>query len=149
MAIFLKKRLDQTVTDAIDAKVRSTVEGIMDSVKKRGDAAVRELSAQFDKWSPRNFELSPQEIQHAIDACDEQLVRDTEYCQTNVRRFAEAQMRTLVPMETRVRPAEQSQVTHEGSDAPCHPCSLPNRWRSKADPKLCRWIIRSFSAPGP
>ncbi|NBR29413.1 MAG: histidinol dehydrogenase, partial [Betaproteobacteria bacterium] len=50
MATYLKKRLDQTVTDAIDAKVRSTVEGIMSDVKTRGDAAVRELSTQFDKW---------------------------------------------------------------------------------------------------
>ena len=55
MATFLKKRLDQTVTDAIDAKVRSTVESIMDDIKKRGDAAVRDLSAQFDKWSPASM----------------------------------------------------------------------------------------------
>ena len=63
MATYLKKRIDQTVTDAIDAKVRSTVEGIMTDIKKRGDAAVRDLSTQFDKWSPPSFKLSPSDIE--------------------------------------------------------------------------------------
>ncbi len=87
-----------------DRETTKYVSDLLADIEARGMDAVRSYSEQFDKWSPRNFELSPQEIQHAIDACDEQLVRDTEYCQTNVRRFAEAQMRTLVPMETQVRP---------------------------------------------
>ena len=40
-----------------DAKVRSTVETIIADVAKRGDAAVRELSERFDKWSPPRFRL--------------------------------------------------------------------------------------------
>ena len=40
-----------------DAKVRSTVETIIADVAKRGDAAVRELSERFDKWSPPSFRL--------------------------------------------------------------------------------------------
>ena len=31
--------------------------------RQRGDAAVRELSEKFDKWSPANFKLTPQEIE--------------------------------------------------------------------------------------
>ena len=45
-----------------DAKVRSTVETIIADVAKRGDAAVRELSERFDKWSPPSFRLSEDEI---------------------------------------------------------------------------------------
>ena len=40
-----------------DAKIRSTVESIIEDVAKRGDAAVRELSERFDKWSPPSFRL--------------------------------------------------------------------------------------------
>jgi len=42
-----------------DAKVRSTVETIIADVAKRGDAAVRELSERFDKWSKFSRERSP------------------------------------------------------------------------------------------
>ena len=57
MATYLKQRIAQTITDAIDAKVRQTVEGIMADVKARGDVAIRELSAKFDKWTPPNFQI--------------------------------------------------------------------------------------------
>ena len=40
MATILKQRIDQTLTNAIDVKVRQTVEAIMADVKQRGDAAV-------------------------------------------------------------------------------------------------------------
>ena len=43
---------------AADRKVRQTVEAILDDIMQRGDAAVRELSAKFDKWEPQQFRLS-------------------------------------------------------------------------------------------
>ena len=49
-----------------DRKVRQTVEAILDDVIRRGDAAVRELSAKFDKWEPKDFRLSPAEIEKAV-----------------------------------------------------------------------------------
>ena len=42
MATHLKRRIAAEMTDEMDRKVRSTVEGILADVKKRGDAAVRE-----------------------------------------------------------------------------------------------------------
>src|SRR5215467_1784988 len=45
-----------------DAKVRSTVETIIADAARRGDAAVRELSERFDRWSPPGFRLSDDEI---------------------------------------------------------------------------------------
>ena len=53
---------------AADRQVRQTVEAILDDVMQRGDAAVRELSAKFDKWEPRDFRLSAAEIQSLIDS---------------------------------------------------------------------------------
>jgi sulfopropanediol 3-dehydrogenase len=77
---------------------------MLEQLRRRGMAAVREMSEKFDSWSPASFELSTQEIDEAIAQCPEQLIRDTEFCQGNVRRFAEAQMQTLRPMEIEARP---------------------------------------------
>ena len=39
---------------------------IVEDVKARGDDAVRDLSEQFDKWSPASFKLTAQEVEKAI-----------------------------------------------------------------------------------
>ena len=41
-----------------DAKIHNMVETIIADVAKRGDAAVREMSERFDKWSPPRFRLA-------------------------------------------------------------------------------------------
>jgi sulfopropanediol 3-dehydrogenase len=80
------------------------VSEMLQSLRTRGLDAVREYSAKFDGWSPTSFELTPQQIDAAVGQCSAQLVRDTEFCQGNVRRFAEAQLRTLLPLEIESRP---------------------------------------------
>jgi len=62
MARHLKRGRDAKEVAANDAKVRATVEGILSDVETRGDAALRELSEKFDKWSPKNFRLSAADI---------------------------------------------------------------------------------------
>ena len=59
MARYLKRGMDASAIKAADAKVRETVEGILAQVDERKDAAIRELSEKFDKWSPKDFKLSP------------------------------------------------------------------------------------------
>ena len=66
MPRFLKRGLSADAVEAADAKVRATVEGILSDVKARGDAAIRELSKQFDNWEPANFRLNAQDIERAI-----------------------------------------------------------------------------------
>ena len=39
-----------------------------------------------------------------ISQLPQQLIRDTDYCQDNVRRFAEAQLATMLPLEVEIRP---------------------------------------------
>jgi len=46
---YLKRGKDAAAIAAEDAKVRTTVEGILADVEARGDAAVRDLSAKFDR----------------------------------------------------------------------------------------------------
>src|SRR5215475_10296476 len=66
MARHLKRGRDAKEVAANDAKVRATVEGILTDVETRGDAAIRELSEKFDKWSPPAFRLSASEIEAAM-----------------------------------------------------------------------------------
>ena len=99
MATYLKKRIDQTVTDAIDAKVRSTVEGIMNDVKKRGDAAVRELSAQFDKWSPASFRLSKADLDAIMAKVKPETIEDIKFAQAQIRNFAQHQRAAIRDIE--------------------------------------------------
>src|SRR5689334_17796019 len=66
--------------------------------------AVRAYSKQFDDWSPASFELNRRQIQAATDSLSKQVIEDTEYCQGNVRAFAQAQLATLQPLEVEIRP---------------------------------------------
>ena len=66
--------------------------------------AVRRYSRKFDDWDPPDFELSPKEIDAAIARLDPQLIADTEFCQANVRRFAQAQLATMLPLEIESQP---------------------------------------------
>ena len=53
---FIKTGMNSELADETDTKVRETVEQILKDVRSRGDVAVRELSENFDKWSPENFQ---------------------------------------------------------------------------------------------
>jgi sulfopropanediol 3-dehydrogenase len=87
-----------------DVKVRQTVEAILEDVAKRGDVAVRELSAKFDKWEPKEFRLSKAEIQALIDSLPKQTIEDIKFAQSQIRRFAEAQLSTLREIEIETIP---------------------------------------------
>jgi sulfopropanediol 3-dehydrogenase len=87
-----------------DVKVRRTVEGILDDVAQRGDQAVRELSAKFDKWQPKDFRLSSQEIRDLVASLPAQTLDDIKFAQAQIRRFAEAQLSTLRDIEIETIP---------------------------------------------
>ena len=95
MAKHLKQRKPLEETKAADQLVRETVEGILVQVEERGDAAVRELSEKFDKWSPENFRLTQDEIDALIASLPEQVISDIKFAQTQVGNFATAQRAAL------------------------------------------------------
>ena len=78
-----------------DAKVKSTVETIIVDVAKRGDAAVRELSERFDKWSPPSFRLSADEIAALVAKVSRKTIDDIKFAQAQIRNFAEIQRASL------------------------------------------------------
>ena len=72
-----------------DAKIRTTVETIIADVARRGDAAVREFSERFDKWSPPSFRLSEDEIAALVAKVASQTIDDIKFAQAQIRNFAE------------------------------------------------------------
>ncbi len=87
-----------------DQETAQYVSKILLDLETRGMDAVREYSEKFDNWNPDSFELSQAEIDAAVATCNPELISDTDYCQHNVRTFAEAQLATLQPLETEIRP---------------------------------------------
>src|SRR5688572_26577770 len=104
MAQFLKRRIPSEVTDALDQKVRQTVESILTDVKQRGDAAVRELSEKFDQWSPSSFKLTQAELDAIIKTVPQSTLDDIKFAQTQIRKFAEHQRAALKDIEVETLP---------------------------------------------
>jgi len=104
MTRFLKQRIPQEVTDAIDQKVRQTVDSILADVKKRGDEAVRELSQKFDSWSPASFKLSQAELDAIMKKVPESTIDDIKFAQAQIRKFAEHQRAALKDIEVETLP---------------------------------------------
>lgn len=100
----IKHGISEQASKEADAKVRATVAGILADVEARGDAAVAELSARFDKWSPPRFRLSPAEIEDLIASLPEQTIADIKFAQAQVRRFAQAQRAALQDVEVETLP---------------------------------------------
>lgn len=87
-----------------DAKVRSTVEGILEDIAARGDAAVREISQRFDNYAPASFRLTPSEIEAAMQQVPERDMEDIRFAQDQIRRFAQAQRATVTDVEVETLP---------------------------------------------
>jgi sulfopropanediol 3-dehydrogenase len=87
-----------------DPETSRVVSEMLLDLEKHGMDAVRKYSARFDDWNPMSFELNPTEIDEAVSRLPQQVIDDTDFCQSNVRRFAEAQLATMAPLEVTMRP---------------------------------------------
>ena len=85
-------------------EVTKTVGEVLDDVRARGDEAVRHYSTKFDQWSPESFRLSAEQIADIVAGVPEQVIRDIEFVQAQVRRFAEAQRASLTDFEVETLP---------------------------------------------
>jgi sulfopropanediol 3-dehydrogenase len=104
MVRFLKQGISAADDAAEQTKVRSTVEGIIADIEKRGDAAVREMSEKFDKWSPPSFRLTEAEIQANIAAMSPRDVEDIKFAQAQIRNFAQIQRDSMKDVEVETLP---------------------------------------------
>jgi sulfopropanediol 3-dehydrogenase len=104
MAHYLKKRASKAESADADRAVKATVEGILDDIRQRGEAAVRDLSARFDRWSPETFRLSQAEIDDVIASLPAQVIDDITFAQAQVRHFAQEQRKALRDIEVETLP---------------------------------------------
>lgn len=104
MARWLKEGIDPDIKQKADAQVRKTVEDILEDIDARGDAAVRDLSEKFDKWSPESYRLSREEIDACYKELDEQAISDIRFAQEQVRNFAQIQRDSLQDVEVETLP---------------------------------------------
>lgn len=102
---FLKVAQSQETQDTSSPPhVVEIVKTAIAKIRAEGDAAVREFSEKFDKWSPKSFRLTQEQIDASIAALPEQTVKDIKQVQANVRRFAEAQRSSLTDFEIETQP---------------------------------------------
>ncbi len=99
---FVKSARQDAAAD--NAAIEITVKKILSDVRDKGDTAVRLYAQQFDKTCPDVLEVSKAERMQALDLLDYQTREDTEFAIGNVRSFAEAQLKTILPLEVELRP---------------------------------------------
>ncbi len=100
----------QIVKDAASAatgsvhEVPDLVRGLIDEVRDGGDAAVRGLSERLDHWAPDSFRLSDAEIAAIVNNVPAETLDDIRFAQTQIRRFAEAQLATMHDLQVETIP---------------------------------------------
>jgi sulfopropanediol 3-dehydrogenase len=94
---------DQARSDD-DAKVRASVEAILADIEARGDAAVRDLSEKFDKYSPPSFRLTDGEVEALMNRVAPRDMEDIKFAQAQVRNFAQAQRDSMRDIEVETLP---------------------------------------------
>ncbi|MCJ7829774.1 MAG: histidinol dehydrogenase, partial [Desulfobacterales bacterium] len=102
MAQYLKEAKARPVEDT--TSVRETVREIIERVRRDGEAAVRHYSRKFDDWSPKDFRVSPEDMRSARDKLSASMVADIDFCQTQIRNFAQEQMNRLTDFEVQTLP---------------------------------------------
>lgn len=104
MIQYIKKGAAAETKAEMNTQVRGIVEGILADIESRGDAAVREYSEKFDKWSPESFRLSESQIQEAIAQVPASTIEDIKFAQAQIRRFAQIQKSTMHDVEIETLP---------------------------------------------
>ncbi|CAN5888991.1 histidinol dehydrogenase [soil metagenome] len=100
----IKKGIDVGTQQDIDSKVRETVETTLKHIEAEGDAAVRELSERFDRYSPEHFRLSLEEIAACVAQVPEDELAAIRFSLEQVRTFAKSQRESIHDIEVETLP---------------------------------------------
>ncbi len=102
MADYLKKAIEKPEEDI--SKVRDVVSEMIQRVRNEGEAAVRLYSERFDRWSPKSFKISDDDIRAVKSTLPRSEIDDIDFCQAQIRNFATEQMKRLVDFEVETIP---------------------------------------------
>ena len=101
---YLKRGKAMAERAADDAKIRAVVESTLQDIEARGDAAVRELSAKFDNYTPEAFRLSASDIESIVAKVSEREMADIRFAHEQVVNFAQAQRDSMLDIELETLP---------------------------------------------
>ena len=104
MIKYLKKGPTQDEKSESNKKVQSIVEDIISAIEINGDEAVRKYSETFDKWTPKSYRLSKEDIAACYDELSEQVISDIRWAQAQVRNFAQIQRDSMKDVEVETLP---------------------------------------------
>ena len=104
MARYLKQGKSADEVALEEAKIRQTVENILQDISSRGDEALRYFSERFDQWSPESFRLSANDIKACHQQLPKQVIEDIKFAQTQIRNFAQIQKDALRDVEVETLP---------------------------------------------
>ena len=98
---YLKKAAKTSTSDS--GSVRDTVQAILDEIETGGEAAARSYAEKFDRYTG-NISVTREEIEAAAASLPQKLKDDIRFAHDNVRKFAEAQKKTLSDIEIEIVP---------------------------------------------
>lgn len=101
MEIIEKNNTAEFLKD-IEYESISSVQEIIEEIKKDGDSAIIKYSKMFDKVPVEDtgaFEVTEEEIEKAIASTDKSIIDTIQYTVKSVEKFARAQMKSVSQME--------------------------------------------------
>ena len=87
-----------------DPELAERVRLLIADIESRGEAAVREMSRDFDDWEPEQFQLTSERIEEIVAGVDAGTVDDICFAQTQIRNFAKAQLDSIGDTEVETMP---------------------------------------------
>jgi sulfopropanediol 3-dehydrogenase len=103
MAEYLKSAIRKPAHGA-DLALATRVRELLSDVEENGEAAVRRMSTEFDKWSPAQFRLTDSDINRVVESVPRDTIADIEFAQTQIRNFARHQLASMHPVEVETLP---------------------------------------------
>ena len=102
MKIFNYKDIDDSFFSKIEFESISSVNEIINDVRKNGDNAVREYAQKFGDGELCSFKLTEEEIQNALEKIDSETTKTLKYAIKNVEEFAKAQLSSIKNLEVQI-----------------------------------------------
>lgn len=102
MQINTYDELDKNFFSKIEFESISSVNDIINAVRKDGDNAVRKYAKKFGDGDLSAFKLTEDEIKEVIKQVDEKTIETIKFAVKNVKEFAKAQLSSLKELEVEV-----------------------------------------------
>jgi len=101
---YLKEPGSDAAGNRGQSEVAERVAGIVEAIRDEGDEALKRYSSELDGWSPESFRVGEEQLRSLMSEVSPEVIRDMEFSQGQVRRFAEAQKASMSEFEIETLP---------------------------------------------